>query len=47
LAHSVELKVSLILPMVDQSPSMDRVAALRSMALILAKAFSIGLKSGL
>ena len=47
LAHSVGLKVSMILPMVDDRPSMVRSAALRNMALSLAKAFSIGLRSGL
>jgi hypothetical protein len=37
----------MILPMADQRPSMARSAALRNMALSFAKAFSIGLKSGL
>ena len=37
----------MILPLADHRPSMVRSAALRSMAFNLAKAFSIGLKSGL
>jgi hypothetical protein len=41
------MKVSTMRPMAAQRASTVRSAALRSIALSLAKAFSIGLKSGL
>jgi hypothetical protein len=47
LAHSLGVKASMMWPMAFHRPSTVRSAALRSMALSLAKAFSIGLKSGL
>lgn len=47
LAHSVGVKVSQIQQIVFQSPRTVRLATVRSMALSLAKASSIGLESGL
>lgn len=44
---SVGVNVGMRRPMVSHSASTDLAAALRSAALSLEKAFSIGLKSGL